>query len=321
MRHAGEVIFPEDGAVTVAPPAVGMPTVSRVQELPLWPPAALAVHRLGGRASRTDLLRLVTRRQLDAAVAAGRVLRVAKGQYLLAPLSQAVATAAACRGVLSHETAAAHHRLASVFPPRAVHVTVARGSRAPAMDDVVLHRTQLPGEDVSGLATSVLGTVLDCAVTMPFREALAIADSAARQSPTFVDELRAAASRRRGPGAGRCMRVAAAASAAPENPFESAARGTLLESGLVGFEPQVTILTVAGSVRVDLADVRQRIVVEADSFEWHGNRQALAADCRRYDELTRAGWRVLRFAWEQVMFEEEWLAEVVCDVVARRRVA
>ena len=30
----------------------------------------------------------------------------------------------------------------------------------------------------------------------------------------------------------------------------------------------------------------------------------------------RARWLVLRFSWEQVMFERDWVAEIVSDTVA-----
>jgi very-short-patch-repair endonuclease len=32
----------------------------------------------------------------------------------------------------------------------------------------------------------------------------------------------------------------------------------------------------------------------------------------------RAGWLVIRFAWEHVMFDAEWVAAVVREVVAAR---
>lgn len=70
--------------------------------------------------------------------------------------------------------------------------------------------------------------------------------------------------------------------------------------------------------RVDLGDTRRRIALEADSFAWHGSRSALDQDCRRYDELVRVGWLVLRFSWEQVMFDPGWVADCVEDVVLRR---
>ncbi|MFL6159742.1 MAG: DUF559 domain-containing protein [Marmoricola sp.] len=47
------------------------------------------------------------------------------------------------------------------------------------------------------------------------------------------------------------------------------------------------------------------MVLEADSHTWHSSRSALKRDCRRYIALVLAGWTVLRFAWEDVMFDQE----------------
>jgi very-short-patch-repair endonuclease len=69
---------------------------------------------------------------------------------------------------------------------------------------------------------------------------------------------------------------------------------------------------------VDLANPERRIVLEADSFRHHADRGAFRNDCRRYDELVRIGWGMLRFAWEHVMFERGWVAEVVSDCYRRR---
>ena len=57
--------------------------------------------------------------------------------------------------------------------------------------------------------------------------------------------------------------------------------------------------------RPDLVDEHLRIVVEADSFEWHGERAALRADARRYNAFVVNGWLVLRFCWEDVMFHPD----------------
>ncbi len=71
-------------------------------------------------------------------------------------------------------------------------------------------------------------------------------------------------------------------------------------------------------VRPDLVDRELRIVLEADSFEWHGDRAALRRDARRYDLLTANGWHVLRFAWEDVMHEPEWVRSVIGALVDER---
>jgi hypothetical protein len=56
---------------------------------------------------------------------------------------------------------------------------------------------------------------------------------------------------------------------------------------------------VEGKVR-DFYWPRCRLVVEADSYGWHRSPGALNADRERDVELVLAGYRVLRFTWEQV---------------------
>jgi very-short-patch-repair endonuclease len=77
-------------------------------------------------------------------------------------------------------------------------------------------------------------------------------------------------------------------------------------------------------MRSDLVDRDRRIVLEADSFEWHGDRAALRRDAKRYNRLVIDGWIVLRFAWEDVMFDQDYVRDVLVAVVAfvdRRRKA
>jgi len=56
----------------------------------------------------------------------------------------------------------------------------------------VVHRAELAEHEVRGPVTSTVGTVLDCASTLPFVEALAVADSALRTDPDLAASLRAA---------------------------------------------------------------------------------------------------------------------------------
>jgi len=85
--------------------------------------------------------------------------------------------------------------------------------------------------------------------------------------------------------------------------------------------PQVEIRgTGRRMVRPDLVDEPLRIIAEADSFEYHGSRKALAIDCARYDNRVAEGWTVLRFAWEQVMHRPVWVRGAL-SAVTRRRLA
>ncbi len=57
-------------------------------------------------------------------------------------------------------------------------------------------------------------------------------------------------------------------------------------------------------------------MIECDSYEWHGSREGFRKDVRRYTLLAADGWLVLRFTWEDVMFRQEWVREVLVRVVA-----
>jgi hypothetical protein len=71
--------------------------------------------------------------------------------------------------------------------------------------------------------------------------------------------------------------------------------------------------------RVDLADLSLRIVLEADSMEFHGLPELMEKDCKRYDELVADDWLVLRFSWMQVMAKHAWVADVMARTVRLRQ--
>ena len=56
------------------------------------------------------------------------------------------------------------------------------------------------------------------------------------------------------------------------------------------------------------------IAIEANSWAHHATKADHDADCVRYNALVIAGWIVLRFTWEQVMFSPH-------EVVATMRAA
>ena len=156
-----------------------------------------------------------------------------------------------------------------------------------------------------------------CGRRLPFDEALAVADSALRDGFP-VARLHALAAAARGPGSARLRRVAAHADGRSDNPFESVLRAIAIDVPGLEVEPQVRIAGELGlSVRADLVDRRLRIVIEADSFEWHGDRTALRRDARRYDLLVANGWTVLRFSWEDVMHDPDFVRAVLQATVVR----
>ena len=282
----------------------------------------LATH--GGTATRSQLA-TVSDRRLEAAVRAGLVLRTARGRYADPRAAPALIVASALDAVVSHESAAHLWRLGVDRAPAAVHLTVPRARnrartrpRQPPVPRPIVRWADLGADEVLGRVTSPLRTVMDCATSMPFPRALAAADAALREGYVSEEVLVTAAARWHDAGRPAVVRVVLAADARADNTFESLLRGTLVEAGIGGFEPQVVIEDAGPRKRVDLADVRRRIVVEADSFAWHGGRSALRRDAARYDELVAGGWLVLRFAWEHVVGRAVWVARTVREACALR---
>ena len=276
----------------------------------------LLLRDLGGVARRGTLLRQVSRGELDRAVAAGDVVRDARGLYTLPEADTAVQVAARLGGVLSLTSAALAHGWAVKTVPRLPHVTVSRGRvirRGHALAQV--HRAELAPHHVEDGLTSVEVTLENCLRRLPFDEALSIADSALREG-VAASLLRRIADEARGPGSPQIRRVALEATSLAANPFESVLRAIATDVPGLTVRPQVVIREPGLVARPDLVDEDLRIVLEADSFEWHGGRAALARDARRYNVLVVNGWTVLRFAWEQVMHEPDYVRATLVSAVA-----
>lgn len=63
--------------------------------------------------------------------------------------------------------------------------------------------------------------------------------------------------------------------------------------------------------------VGKSLVIEIDSLEWHGSRAQMANDRSRDARLTALGYRMLRFTYEQVMFNPDDVMRTVLDLVRR----
>lgn len=284
----------------------------------MTPEQALA--RLGGVADTRTLRRFASKRQIRKAVARGLVVRDAPGRYSLPSTSEALRAAGRLSAVVSHVSAAQVHGWEVKHQPALPTVTVPRTRRvAPERrEGVEVKWADLgPYEVFSGRVTSYARTVMDCAKHRPFDEALAIADSALRHGNVTKSWLVELAGQMPDRHRERCLRVALAADGRAANPFESVLRAIALDVPGLDFEPQVVISGEGFSVRPDLLDKRRKVVLEADSFEWHGKRKALQADCRRYNALAVDGWLVLRFSWEDVMFDPGYVRR--CLLLASRR--
>lgn len=229
----------------------------------------------------------------------------------MADASPAVRDAVALGGVLACVSAAVALGLPVLFTGP-THVVVPRGWSHAKLSGVIVHRRDLDAEDVCGVATTLLRTVIDCARELPLREALVICDAALRAG-LDRSRLREAAKSLRGPGAAKVRDVARLCDAQAESPIETLLRLIAREFGRV--DPQVWI---DGVGRVDLI-LDGWLVLEADGFEFHSTRAHYREDRRRANALVAAGYVLLRFSYEDVVHHPDYVAETIRRVLAQGR--
>ena len=289
-------------------------TVSSMTDIPVLE-VRQVLHRLGGVGDRVTLVTATSREAVRAAVAAGEIVRDGRGRYALPTADEGRRAANALSGVVSYRSAALLWGWEVKTVPLRPDVTVPRRRTVPAdvRTRVAVHWADLAPTEVVDRCTSPTRTLVDCLRSLPFDEALAIADSALRHEGISRSGLVDLAGAVRGAGAAACRRAAGLADARAANPVESVLRAIAIDVPGLDVVPQVLIRERNLSVRPDLVDRRRRLVLEADSFSWHGDRTALRWDARRYNALVVRGWRVLRFAWEDVMHDPDHVRATLTD--------
>ena len=265
----------------------------------------------GGVADADWLCRLTSRSRVRTAMRAGDIVRVGRGRYALTDADRSRVAAARLSGVVSHLSAAQLNGWEIAERPALPMVTVPRGRKVDPWrrQGVRLLWRDLTDDDVWNGQTTAGRTVTDCSRDLPFGQALAVADSAVRNGNVTPSEIRRVAEASPRTGRSGCLRVAQHVSGKAANPFESVLRALSLEVPGLALEPQVVIDEDGLTARPDLVNVERRLVVEADSFQFHGGRSALKRDCERYNALTLRGWLVLRFSYEHVMFEPAYVLD------------
>jgi very-short-patch-repair endonuclease len=274
----------------------------------------------GGAATWAQLRVHVSERALAHAVEEQRVRKLIRGRYVLPTADRDRRAGAVHTAVVSHLSAAVAHGWAVKWAPVEPWLTVLRNRNLPAARRrglQVAYRDLSDRERRRGV-TGFLRTVVDCALKLPFDEALCVADSALRAGDVTSGQLADAAQILRGPGAPRARRVLAAADGRAANPFESCLRAIALDLPGLALVPQHLVADSGCYATVDLADPVRRVALEAEGFDNHGTRRALERDCRRYTELATCGWRLLRYTWHDVMYRPGWVRWTIEATMAER---
>lgn len=259
---------------------------------------------------------MLTKRQLRRGVASGEIERVRRGRYILSQDDAALRLAHELSATVGLRSAAIAHGWKVRTVPRRPELIVPPGRKVAGEKRATFRTSRLQVADHLDGVTTPMRTVIDCARALRFDEALSVADSALRDRAVTSQQVLAAASEVRGAGRSRVLRVLHNATGRAANPFESTLRAISLDVAGLDLRAQVPLRVGGKRVVPDLVDRARRLVVEADSFEFHTEREQLDNDCWRYDELWLAGWRVFRFTWDQVMHKAPWVRSVLSRATA-----
>jgi very-short-patch-repair endonuclease len=70
-------------------------------------------------------------------------------------------------------------------------------------------------------------------------------------------------------------------------------------------------------IKADFLWRSRRLIVEVDSWTFHGTRTGFERDRLRDQRVRLAGWEPLRFTWRQVVRRADWVVETVAALLAR----
>lgn len=269
--------------------------------------------------------------QIAERVRKGIFRRYGHGVVGLDPPSQAPA-AKAMHGVLRVGddavaciwTAAEIHRIDAPRDEQA-HVVILGDQRQQRRDDVYVHRTRyLPEHHVTVVdsvpVTSVPRTLVDCATQLDRWLVLRMLDSLSA-SPAMWRDIHATA---QGLSNGRSGVRAIADVTAPDgasrfrSTLERRAAEALRRKDLTQGEWNVVIHDGRGRVReVDLCFRSAKLIVEFDGLRFHQRPGQAQRDRDTDRRLALAGWRVLRFTWQDVVHRPDAMAaEILTALLA-----
>lgn len=210
--------------------------------------------------------------------------------------------------VVTAESAVYWHRI-TVRPPAQIEVTVPTAARKRPRPGIQLRRRDLDGLDVCerrGIRVA--------------RKPLAVLESVASHGSTFLDralqrhvtlpEVRTCYRRNLGAhGWPEVARLLAAAADGAESEAERMLVNVLREAGVAGW----VLGHPFGPYTIDLAFPAARVAVEVDGWAWHSGAAQFAADRRKGNALTRAGWKLLRFTWHDL---DAYPGDVLAQILA-----
>ena len=212
--------------------------------------------------------------------------------------------------VVSHQSAALVYGLPQwTVPHEVVHVTKNRCSGGRRAREVVVHAAPIPGPVavVDGmLVTTPARTIVDCARTLTFEQAVVIGDAAVRKFGVTADELNIELEHARTrTGAAAARRAVAFLDGHSESVGESLSRISFARNKITEFVPQGEVFDHDGVLlgRSDFFIPAKPLLGEFDGdlkYDGPGGRIALRKEKKREDLLREHGNDMMRWGWDDI---------------------
>lgn len=282
-------------------------------------------------------------RAIRSLLDSGALVRLRYGCYIRASLWRAQSPTARSRQLIyahahgthttstgtflySHTSAARLRRLHLWDVDNAIHLLQkVRPSNERHGRDVRCHTRPFADHDVAvvnGLRTTSLErTTADCAMLLPYRQALILTDHALRlgADPATLQAMADDLDGRRGIRTFR--RVLASADPRSESPGETLTRDLILRCRIRPPEPQLEVISRVGRYRLDFAWKEEKVALEFDGkikyFDYSPTPEVLFEERRREKALTEEGWRFVRVEWKDLFLEQEFKSRLL-RALARR---
>lgn len=267
-----------------------------------------ALHRVGGAAPvRTLRQRGISRRAIDAAVSSGSVIKVRRGILAVPGAAADFVSAVTHNGRLTCVSAASHFGLWCLNSSSPLHMCCPDGASGVHVNHRSLTVPAHPYLPLVGLG-DVLLHALRC---RPLPEAVVIVESAVRRGDIALSFL---FEHLEGDRNGKARTALQQVTGCAESPIEVVARLLFVAAGF-HVETQVRI---EGVGRVDFL-LNDSLVVEIDGAAFHSDRKALRRDHRRNNSTLLNGFLILRYGYEDVMFEQEAMLDEIRLALRRGR--
>jgi very-short-patch-repair endonuclease len=227
--------------------------------------------------------------------------------------------AAGPRAWTSHHSSAALHHLAG-YAPDCIELTTMHNRRR--IDGAILHKTNryppfFPIQ-VEGLTTADVNlTLLDLAAVDPIERVEEAMEDAIARRITSVRKVEWFLTRAAGRGVQgstvlkKLLDYRLPREEVPQSVMESRMDRMIRRGKLPRPIRQFSLRNESGRevARPDFAYPARKLGIECQSYRWHFGRRKWHHDLARSNELTRLGWRILYFTWDQIENEPDAVIE------------